>query len=91
MAGDAAFDAALQAIPEGVSRMRLRGQSWIVTRRTYASGRSVKLVAEALDGRGYVSMNYYRLRDGRALLKPCEMPAETVIDFVLNARPVTDQ
>ena len=47
-----------------------------------AGGRSQKLEAEELGGTGYVSMNLYRLADGTAILKPCEMPEEEVRAFL---------
>ncbi len=36
---------------------------------------------EALDGSGVVSTNAYALADGW-VLKPCEMPLATVVDFL---------
>lgn len=59
------------------------GRDYVVTRTTVAGGRGDKLVAEALDGSDYISLNLYRLKRG-ALLKPCEMPEDKVIAFVLD-------
>ena len=50
-------------------------------------GRRLWLWAEALGGPERVSANLYLLSDGRALLKPCEMPAETVRAFLLGYAP----
>jgi len=36
-----------------------------------------------LDGSGLVSANLYRV-DGEDLLKPCEMPVERVVAFLLE-------
>ncbi len=57
-----------------------------MTRQDFAGGQSQKLVAEELGGGDYISMNLYRLASG-AVLKPCEMPAEKVTQFVLNLHP----
>ena len=58
----------------------------MITKQNYADGRSQKLVARELGGRDYISLNLYRLSSG-ARLKPCEMPAQKVIDFVMNLTP----
>ena len=49
-----------------------------------SNGRSQKLEAEELGGNDYISFNLYRLASGETLLKPCEMPAEKVIAFVMD-------
>jgi hypothetical protein len=81
---DPAFLAAFDALPVGGYGGTFRGQRYRVTKSVYSSGRSQKLVAEELGGNDYVSLNLYRLSDGTALLKPCEMPQDKVVDFVLN-------
>lgn len=40
-------------------------------------------MAEELGGDDYISLNLYLPRSG-ALLRPCEMPEQKVIDFVLG-------
>ena len=45
-----------------------------------------KVLAEALDGSDLVSANLYRTSD-EDVLKPCEMPAEKVLDFLRRQRP----
>ena len=82
MSADPAFVAAFDALPEGGYGGTYQGKRWRLTKATMAAGRSQKLEAEELGGTGYVSMNLYRLADGTALLKPCEMPEERVIAFV---------
>ncbi len=49
-----------------------------------AGGKSHKLVAHERGGADYISMNLYLTDQSGALLRPCEMPAEKVIDFVLR-------
>jgi hypothetical protein len=52
-----------------------------------AKGREIKLYAEELGGTDLVRFNLYRLSDDQARLKPCEMPEEKVVDFVLGYEP----
>lgn len=71
----------LGRVPEGWSSASYAGRRWSVTRTTRAGGRSASVYAEALDGSGVVSTNAYALADGW-VLKPCEMPLATVVDFL---------
>lgn len=84
MSADPEFLAAFDALPTGGYGATAFGRRYRVTKSTFSSGRSQKLVAEELGGNDYVSLNLYRLATGHALLKPCEMPVEKVRDFVLN-------
>ncbi|MCK0169139.1 hypothetical protein MWU52_16410 [Jannaschia sp. S6380] len=84
----AAVARALTDLPLGTFRGRSQGRDWLVTRSLFAGGASEKLVARALDGSDYVSLNLYRLQAGPRL-KPCEMPAEKVAGFVLDLVPQT--
>jgi hypothetical protein len=76
----------LLALPLGSFRGQALGKDWIVTRSLFAGGASEKLVARALDGSDYVSLNLYRLESGPRL-RPCEMPAEKVARFVASLVP----
>ena len=73
--------AAISALPEGTFHGAAFDRRYLVSRTLFNAGRSEKLVAEALDGSDYVSLNLYHLAAGPALY-PCEMPAEKVIAFV---------
>lgn len=79
---------ALLGLPLGSFRGRAFGKDWLVTRSLFAGGASEKLVARALDGSDYISLNLYRLEAGPRL-RPCEMPAEKVARFALNIVPET--
>lgn len=79
---------AFTALPLGTFRGSAHGRSYIVTRSLVAAGRGEKLVAEALDGSDYISLNLYRLASG-PILKPCEMPSAKVLAFVLDLVPDT--
>lgn len=78
-----AFLAAFDALPQGSFTGLFNGRRYVVTRQDFSGGQSQKLVAEELGGTDYISLNLYRLASG-ARLKPCEMPARKVVDFVLN-------
>ena len=84
MTADHDFLAAFDSLPLGGYGATAYGRRYRVTKSIYATGRSQKLAAEELGGNDYVSLNLYRLATGEALLKPCEMPADKVRDFVLN-------
>jgi hypothetical protein len=83
------FLAALDRLPIGYSEGRYAGHRWGVTLDMAADRRRCWLWGEQLGGAGRVSFNLYRLADG-PVLRPCEMPAETVIAFVLAYRPDPD-
>lgn len=77
----------MAALPLGTFRGRAQGQNWIVSRHLVAGGRGEKLVAHACRGPGYISLNLYHLDTG-AVLKPCEMPVETVLSFLRDLRVI---
>lgn len=76
-----AFLKALDALPAGTSRGYYKSRPYHISKTCFAGGKSIKLVAEELGGRDYISLNLYRPASG-PLLKPCEMPADKVIAFV---------
>lgn len=76
-----AFAAALNALPVGTFFGMAHGRRYVVTKSTFAGGKSIKLVAEELGGSDYISLNWYTL-DAGARLRPCEMPAAKVRAFV---------
>lgn len=80
------FAEALRAIPSGTSLGRIGTTRYTATRSDFNNGRSIKLVAEALDQSDYISLNFYDLDSG-GQLAPCEMPHDKVIDFVMAYRP----
>lgn len=82
MSVDPEFLYKFDSLPVGGYGGTAFGKRWRVTKTIMAHGRSQKLEAEELGGQGYVSMNLYRLADGTAILKPCEMPEADVIAFV---------
>jgi len=78
-----AFLDAFDALPEGAFTGRSQGRRYVVVRQV--SGAVQKLVAEELGRSDHISLNLYRLASG-ARLKPCEMPEQKVLDFVLGLK-----
>jgi hypothetical protein len=81
------FLTALDEFPRGYSQGSYDGRRWGATLMDASDGRRIKLFAEQLGGRDFVSFNLYLTGGGTPQLKPCEMPAAVVIDFVLGYEP----
>lgn len=81
-----AFVKQLGQLPSGASVVRYQGRRYGLTIKEARDRRQLWLYAEELGGTDRISFNLYRLSSGAVRLKPCEMPAEKVIDFVLEAR-----
>ena len=79
-----AFVSAFDTMPTGAYGGTFEGKRYRITKTVMATGRSQKLEAEELGGNDYISFNLYRLADGTALLKPCEMAEDKVVAFVLG-------
>lgn len=84
MTPDADFIERFDAFPLGGYGATYRGRRYRMVKTQMANGRSQKLEAEELGGTDYISFNLYRLAGGEALLKPCEMPGQKVVEFVLG-------
>lgn len=84
MSADPAFVAKFDTLPTGGYGGTYQGRRYRIVKSVMATGRSQKLEAEELGGTDYISLNLYRLANGAALLKPCEMPEEKVVAFVLG-------
>ena len=81
------FESALAAIPSGYGEGVYEGLRYGVTVRKSRDGKRTSLFARALAGGDVVSFNLYRLRSGEDSLRPCEMPAEKGVAFVLGYVP----
>ena len=82
-----AFLAAFDALPSRSFEGMYNGKRYSVLREDFSGGKSQKLVAHELGGTDYISMNLYRLQTG-ARLKPCEMPEDKVVAFVMGVTPI---
>ena len=80
------FLSAFDALPVGAYGGTFQDRRYRIAKTVLVTGRSQKLEAEELGGTDYISFNLYRLANGAALLKPCEMEAAKVVDFVLGLR-----
>ena len=80
------FLAAFDALPLRTFKATFKNRPYIVTKSALYKGKAQKLVAEELGGADYISLNLYRLASG-PLLKPCEMPMQKVVSFVLGLTP----
>lgn len=79
----------LMEFPLGNSEGHYNDRRYAAAFSVSADGKRRKLYAEELGGNDLVSFNLYFLNSGDRLLKPCEMPAQKVIDFVLGYAPET--
>lgn len=86
MAGDdlTAFAAGLDRIPDGYGEGSFDDRRYGVTLDASTDRRRRWLYAEEPGGTDRISFNLYALTDGRLALRPCEMPAAKVIEFVLH-------
>jgi hypothetical protein len=75
-------------IPTGYSEVRFQNKKYSLTRSDFNEGRSLKVFARELGGRDFISFNYYRTPKGESL-KPCEMPEQKVVDFLLGMGEVS--
>jgi len=87
--GTDGFLTALDALPPGYSQGVCDGRRWGVTVARSADGKRVKLYGEELGGTDHVSFNLY-FAGGQPRLKPCEMAAAKVVDFVIGFVPDRD-
>ena len=86
MTEPADYPALFARVPLGWSQVFYAGRRYGVTRSGAAGGRKFAVYAEELGGRDVISANLYLTADG-AQLKPCEMPAAKVVDFLAGLEP----
>ena len=75
-----------ERVPLGWSEVFFEGRRYGVTRSVAADGRAWTMYAEELGGQDVVSSNLYLTADGQQL-RPCEMPAAKVVDFLARLEP----
>ncbi|MDN4160833.1 peptide methionine sulfoxide reductase [Nocardioides abyssi] len=75
--------ALLERLPEGWSEVTYAGRRWGVTRVVRVGGRQQSVYAEDLAGTDVVSANLYLTTTGPTL-RPCEMPADVVLEFLVG-------
>ena len=86
------FDKKIRALPDGSYDVTFNEKRYLLSKKTQLDGKLIKLYAKELAANDFISLNYYpKIKGG--LLKPCEMPQEKVIDFILRMKvnePVKD-
>ncbi|MGR3617573.1 MAG: hypothetical protein ACU0BB_16245 [Paracoccaceae bacterium] len=80
------FLKAFADLPTGAFTGLFKEKRYVVTKSAQTGGKVCKLIAEELGGTDYISLNLYFLASG-ALLRPCEMPEDKVVHFVLGICP----
>ena len=76
----------VDALPEGWAEVAYAGRRDGLSKTSHVGGRSLSVYAEELGGTDVVSANVYRTSTAD-LLRPCEMPATTVLAFLAGWRP----
>lgn len=79
------FHERLLELKDGCYDVFYQDKRYLLSKKTELKGKLIKLYAEELGDNDFISLNYYS-EIGDGLLKPCEMPQEKVIDFVLLLR-----
>lgn len=83
------FHQKLTGLENGAYDVSFEDKRYLLRKETHLQGKLIKLYAEELGGKDFISLNFYpRIKDG--LLKPCEMPEEKVIEFILGLRFLRD-
>lgn len=85
-AGPDELAALVDRVPPGWSEVAYAGGTWGLRRTDRAGGGTTTLYAERLGGTSFVSANVWRTAGG-VVLRPCEMPAADVLDFLRGWTP----
>ena len=71
----------ISSLKDGSRKVVYKDRVYLLSVKRYAKGKVVKIFAFELGGKEFVSANYFV---GLKLLKPCEMPKEKVVEFLLK-------
>jgi len=77
----------IQELPDGYSEVSYKENRYGMTVERFNERKSVKIYAKELKGTDFISLNYYT-SSSQDHLKPCEMPQEKVVHFLLNQKPI---
>jgi len=79
------FHTKILSLDDGAYDVNYKKQRYLLRKKTELKGKLVKLYAEELGGNDFISLNYYpQIKNG--LLRPCEMPKEKVIEFIVKLK-----
>jgi peptide-methionine (S)-S-oxide reductase len=76
---------AILQISSGHSFGIYNNKKYSITKEIFNAGKSFKIYAEELQGKDFISLNYY-ITSKNEFLKPCEMPREKVVRFLKNVQ-----
>ena len=77
------FHHTLLKLNNGSYDVLYNNKRYLLSKQTLLKGKLIKLYAKELGDNDFISLNYYT-DIGEGLLKPCEMPKEKVINFILD-------
>lgn len=77
------FDKKIKALPDGSFFVTFNKNRYLLSKETHLNQKLIKVYAKELAANDFISLNYYPMLQG-GLLKPCEMPQEKVINFILK-------
>jgi len=80
----------IQELPDGYSEVSYKESRYGMTVERFNKGKSVKICAKELKGTDFISLNFYT-SSSRDHLKPCEMPQEKVMHFLMHQKPINTQ
>ncbi|MEA2099732.1 MAG: peptide methionine sulfoxide reductase [Campylobacterota bacterium] len=81
------FNNKLLALKDGSYDVFYKDKRYLLSKQTLLDSKLIKLYAKELGANDFISLNYYpNINDG--LIKPCEMPQEKVIDFIVNIKVI---
>ncbi len=79
------FHNRLLTLGDGSYDVFYQNRRYLLSKQTLLRGKLIKVYAEELGDKDFISLNYYTdIGDG--LLKPCEMPKEKVMNFILDLK-----
>ncbi|MET1053540.1 MAG: peptide methionine sulfoxide reductase [Mycetocola sp.] len=76
--------ALIRGIPEGWTRVHIADRDWGVTRTTRAGGKVMSFEADRLGDSEHFGANVWNTSEG-SVLRPCEVPADKVMQFLRDA------
>ncbi len=79
------FHKKLLNLKDGSYDVLYKGKRYLLSKQTQLGDKLIKLYAKELGANDFISLNYYpQIKNG--LLKPCEMPQEKVMDFIVDMK-----
>jgi peptide-methionine (S)-S-oxide reductase len=79
------FHNRLLTLGDGSYDVFYQNRRYLLSKQTLLRGKLIKVYAKELGDKDFISLNYYTdIGDG--LLKPCEMPKEKVMNFILDLK-----